>query len=356
MKRFVLLFVVLVLAQGCTSVRYYSQVTRGHLDLMSRRVPIDDLLADPTVDAQLKTRLSQVLDARAFAVSELRLPDNGSYRSYADLERPFVVWNVFATPEFSVVPTTWCYWFVGCLGYRGYYAEADAERERRRLTEQGYDAFVGGVAAYSTLGRFDDPVLNTMLRRGDTELAGLLFHELTHQVVYRVGDSEFSESLASFVQMEGVRRWLLRTGNTELIDVYRQAEVRNTQFVELVSRTRTVLADIYAREWPPAQMREAKVRAFESLKNDYRTLKAQWGGYAGYDGWFDRPLNNAHVASVATYNRFVPAFAQVLRESNNDFDAFFRRCAELEKMDAEPLARELERLMSQAAQYEGSAP
>ena len=204
MKKFALLFIafVLIVSQGCTSIRYYSQVTRGHLDLMSRRVPIDEILEDPKIDEQLKLRLLKVLEAREFAVEELKLPDNGSYRSYADLERPFVLWNVFATEEFSTQATTWCYLFVGCLGYRGYYAEEEAIAVAANLNAQGYDAFVGGVPAYSTLGRFDDPVVNTMLRRGDVELAGLLFHELTHQVVYRTSDSEFSESLASFVEME----------------------------------------------------------------------------------------------------------------------------------------------------------
>lgn len=333
--------------QGCTSIRYYTQVTRGHLDLMSRRVPIVDVLEDPAVDDALKSRLRTVLEARAFAVDELRLPDNDSYRMYADLERPYVLWNVFATEEFSTQAKTWCYLFVGCLGYRGYYDQDRANAVATRLTEDGYDAFVGGVPAYSTLGRFADPVLNTMLNRGDVELAGLLFHELTHQAVYRNGDSEFSESLASFVQMEGVRRWLERKGDVQTLGRYRLAQQREDEFVALVTATRDALDALYARPIEPADMRRAKAQEFARLGQRYLELKKSWGGYAGYDRWFDRKLNNAHLSSISTYNGLVPAFDALLREVDGDIGVFLERSEALAELDDEALRIEMERLLVQ---------
>lgn len=352
MKKVALLFIALVLivSQGCTSIRYYSQVTRGHLDLMSRRVPIDEVLEDPEIDEQLKLRLLKVLEARKFAVEELKLPDNGSYRSYADLERPFVLWNVFATEEFSTQATTWCYLFVGCLGYRGYYAEEKANAVAADLNAQGFDAFVGGVPAYSTLGRFDDPVVNTMLRRSDVELAGLLFHELTHQVVYRTSDSEFSESLASFVEMEGIRRWMLQLDNEERSVQYALAQAREEEFIALVTRARDRLTELYGGARPAHDMRVAKAQEFERLQLEYVELRESWGSYAGYDGWFDRDLNNAHLVSISTYNRLVPAFAQLFRDSGGDFDVFFERSEKLSELEPEELAPIIDELLIRASE------
>lgn len=338
---------LLLLTQSCTSLGYYSQVTRGHLDLMSRRVPISDVLEDPNTAEELKARLESVLEAREFAVAELKLPDNGSYRSYADLERPFVLWNVFATDEFSTEATTWCYLFVGCLGYRGYYSEDQANEVAAELAQDGFDAFVGGVPAYSTLGRFDDPVINTMLRRGDVELAGLLFHELTHQVVYRNSDSEFSESLASFVELEGLRRWLRLRGDDALIERYQLAQEREEQFVQLVSATRDRLGELYASGASEDDMRASKARLFSELKTGYAELRDErWGGYSGYDRWFDRELNNSHLVSISTYNRLVPAFEQLMRESGGRFEVFFERAQVLAEMEDAALAQELERLLA----------
>ncbi len=353
----VALIALIIALQGCTSVRYYTQVTRGHLDLMSRRVPIDEILASSDADEALKARLRTVLEARSFAVEELKLPDNKSYRMYADLERPYVLWNVFATEEFSTRATTWCYLFVGCLGYRGYYAEEEAIEVAADLIEQGYDAFVGGVPAYSTLGRFADPVLNTMLNRGDADLAGLLFHELTHQVVYRNDDSEFSESLASFVQMEGVRRWLIRQNDAEGIERYQLGQTREDEFVALVTGAREALGQLYLTDLDPSDMRSAKRREFEKLQQAYRELRDRWGGYAGYDGWFDRDLNNAHLMSISTYNRLVPAFSELLHEADGDFDVFFTRAESLAEMDNDALAIEMAALLEKAtARTSGAVP
>lgn len=346
----VLPLVCLALLSGCGSVAYYAQAARGHLDLMSRRVPIDAVLESEDVAQDLKSKLQLAVEARSFASAQLALPDNDSYRMYADLERSQVLWNVFATPEFSIDAKVWCYWFVGCLGYRGYFSQAQADAVGARLSVEGYDVFVGGVAAYSTLGRFADPLLNTMLDRSVLYIPEIMFHELTHQRVYRAGDSEFSESLASFVQQEGVFRWLESRADREGQIEYRAALSRENDFVDLLNTAREKLRMLYAQPFTPEAMRAHKKAVFERLRDDYVHLKiSQWNGYAGYDGWFEQALNNAHLVSVSTYHRLIPAFRVVLKDVNGDMEVFFDKCEELAQMEDAPLQAELQRLLLRAA-------
>ncbi len=177
------LALVAVSSGGC----YWLQSAQGQFALMSKREPISRVIDRPSTPAALRTQLEAVTDIRDFASRELGLPDNGSYRSYADVGRPYVVWNVVAAPEFSVDPKKWCYPFVGCVAYRGYFVEERARRFAAGLRGEGWDAAVGGVAAYSTLGHFNDPILNTMVGWDDVELASIVFHELTHQLLYVPG-------------------------------------------------------------------------------------------------------------------------------------------------------------------------
>jgi predicted aminopeptidase len=260
---------------------------------------------------------------RAFASRELGLPDNRSYRRYADLGRPYVVWNVFAAPEFSVKPREWCFPFAGCVGYKGYFKKAGAEKLAVELRAERYDVFVGGVPAYSTLGWLDDPVLNTFVRYPDAEIARLIFHELAHQVVYVKGDSTFNESFAVTVEREGVRRWLEAHGTQEQQAEFDRARVRQQALVELVEKYRARLAQLYDRSIQPDPMRAAKQQLLAQMRAEYRDLKQAWGGFAGYDGWFDQPLNNAQLASIAIYTRLVPAFERILAQSGGDLTRFY---------------------------------
>lgn len=345
------LLFLLLMPSACSTVSYYSQAARGHLDLMKRRQPIEDVLSDQALDPLVRQKLEAVQKARLFAVTELGLPDNKSYQSYADLQRPFVVWNIFATEEFSVDAKTWCYLIVGCLGYRGYYAEDRAQAAADALRATQHDVFVGGVPAYSTLGRFADPVLNTMLNRSDLSLAELLFHELTHQRVYRAGDSEFSESLASFVQQEGVLRYLSANNKAQDIEKYQLRNQRSEQFVELLSTVRNDLRVLYAKPLPVEEMRKQKAARFAQLKSDYQVLRQQWGGYPGYDAWFARSLNNAHLLSIATYHRLLPAFQVLLNDADGDLEVFWQRAAELAELSKEELHSVMEQLLLRATAH-----
>jgi len=326
---------LVVSMSSCQTVSFYSQAVGGQYHVWSASKPIDKLLADDATDPALRQRLELVSEITTFAASELSLPDDGSYRRYADLGRPYVLWNVFAAPEFSLEPVTWCFPIAGCVGYRGYFAEKDARQFAEGLREKNLDVYVGGVPAYSTLGWFDDAVLNTFIDYPDADLARLIFHELAHQVAYAPGDTTFNESFATAVELEGVRRWLVATGRSDQLAAVDVALDRQQAFVDLVMRTRDALDAVYKSGAPEAIMLQGKVDTYLQLRAEYRELKAEWGGYSGYDRWFEQQLNNAKLASVATYNRLVPAFQRMLAENDGDLKTFYQSVAALTKLTPE---------------------
>src|SRR5688500_18891026 len=285
----------------------------GQLEIWRRQQPIQDIVRDPTTPEPLKSKLARVLDIRAFASSELHLPENQSYRRYADLKRPYVVWNVFATREFSVQPLQWCFVMVGCVSYRGYFAKEDADRFGASYAAEGYDAYIGPVPAYSTLGYFPDPVLNTFIHYPDAELARLIFHELSHQLLYVRDDTVFNESFAVAVEQEGVRRWLARTGDAGQHAAFERSQRIRAAFVQLVRKYRGRLDALYRTGLAPEAMRARKAEILRDLEREYQIVKQQdWGGFRGYDAWFGRKPNNAQIASIALYTQLVPAFQSLL--------------------------------------------
>ena len=317
---------------GCSTLGYYLQAFNGQMELNRKARPIPQVLDDEHTPAELKKRLEHVQEIRRFASHDLALPDNGSYRRYADLQRPYVVWNVFATKEFSVVPQQWCFPIAGCVGYRGYFAQEAADAFAAQQRKAGLDVYVGGVPAYSTLGWMDDPVLNTFIRYPDTEIARLVFHELAHQLVYLPGDSTFNESFATTVELEGVKRWLAVQGTPEQLAEFQAAQARKRDFAELVTRYRDKLELLYASGIDAQAMHSAKAQTFEQMLADYQALRAQWGGFAGYDWWFAQPLNNAQIASVAMYTQLVPGFQKLLADSGGDLPRFYQAVKALAKM------------------------
>jgi predicted aminopeptidase len=324
---------------GCVAP-YYWQAIGGHFDLMRRRAPLERVIGDPAADPQLRTTLERVAKIRRFAVEELELPDNKSYTTYVALDRSYVVWNVVATDEFSVDPRRWCFPFAGCVAYRGYFDRIEAERFAAGLAAQGLDTHSGGSTAYSTLGYFNDPVLSTMVNGGEHYVAALLFHELAHQKLYVKNDSEFSESFAMVIEEHGMERWLAANGTPTDLERYRERRERRAQFGELVARQQARLRALYASGRPPELLRAEKRLAFEALRSDYELLKANWGGSGDYDAWFAQPLNNAALASVGTYTKWVPALRARLRAVG--LAAFYADVAELAELDAKERAQRLE--------------
>jgi predicted aminopeptidase len=333
------------LLAGC-QVGYYAQLIRGQYDLWSRREPIEQLLARPDTDAGLKVRLARALDARAFATRELKLPDNGSYKQYADLGRPYAVWNVFAAPEFSLHGHEWCFPFAGCVQYRGYFSQEDAREEAGDLRDDGFEVYVGGVPAYSTLGWFDDPLLNT-LGTGEDVLAGTIFHELAHQVTYVKGDTAFNESFATFVEQEGLRRYL--RDKPGLREAASKRHVRRDRFVYLVMTARERLEAVYASGAAPEVMRTRKQAVFEQLRADYARLKAGWGGDAVYDGWMAGELNNARLLPFGLYHEWVGAFEALFAQAGGDWGAFYADVARLAEANGDDRRQRLTALRGAGA-------
>ncbi len=319
-------------AAGCATLEYYGQAISGHLDVMHKSEPIADRVADPSTPPELRAKLERTLAIREFASRELALPDNGSYRYYADLGRPYAVWNVFAAPEFSVEPIQSCFPIAGCVGYRGYYNQRDAERYGAALHTAGDDVFVYGVSAYSTLGWFDDPVLNTFVRYPSPELARLVFHELAHQVVYVKGDTTFNESFAVAVEEEGVKRWMARYATPTEREVYAAGRQRRTEFVRLALRYRERAQELYSEPLATDAKRARKADLFADLERDYEVLKAGWGGYTGYDQFF-AGVNNAHLASIAAYEELVPAFRALLAQQGGALPQFYAAAKALARLD-----------------------
>jgi len=317
---------------GCASVGYGLQAVGGHLDVMARREPVTRVLARPDTRPALRESLARAQDMRHFAARELGLPDNDSFRSYADLDRPYVVWNVVATPALSLKPRSWCFFFVGCIEYRGYFRETSARAYAAKLAATGMDVTVGGVAAYSTLGWFADPLLDNQIDWPAYRLAGLIFHELAHQQVYVRNDSAFNESFASAVELAGMGRWLATQKDPALIAAYQVEQQRQRDFLALVSATRKRLKVTYAGTGDEKSKLAAKAAAFAAMRADYQKLRARWGGYAGYDRWFGDGLNNARLAAVHTYQQWVPAFMQILREADGDFPRFYAAVEKLSRL------------------------
>jgi len=320
---------IAMLSGGC----YLLQSAQGHLALMAKREPIPSVIDEPTTSVTLRAQLKSVTAIRDFASRTLGLPDNGSYRKYADIGRPYVVWNVVAAPEFSVDPKQWCFPIVGCVAYRGYFVEKRARRFAAGLHGKGFDVVVGGVAAYSTLGHFDDPILSSMVGWNDVELASIIFHELTHQLLYVPNDASFNEALATTVEEEGVRRWLQQQGRDKDLADHLVQHGRYLQAIALMIETRDRLRALYASGLPPPLMRERKRERFEELRAAYVALKASWGAHAPFEAWFAEDINNAHLASIATYFTCVPGFERELKAVGGDLPAFYRRVRELARLD-----------------------
>jgi len=291
------------------------------MELLLKRKDIEKLLASPETAEEKRRKLELVLELRDFAGDELSLPDNGSYAGFVKLERDAVVYNVIAAPEFSVAPRTWCYPLVGCLAYRGYFDRNAAERRARILSERGLDTLVSPVAAYSTLGRFNDPVTSPMLEFSDLRLAGLLFHELAHQRVFVKGETGFNEAYATAVERAGVRRWLKLNGDGASLQTWETLRRQEARFTRLLLQTRTELEAVYAAALPMQEMREAKQAVFETLRMRHAEFRQAPGGDR-FDAWMAQDLNNAHLALLATYEAGTDAFADLLAEYDGDFERF----------------------------------
>jgi len=326
------LLAVSVSLLSCETVSYYSQAARGQLAIVTGRKDIHRLLQDENLAVDLRAKLETLLEIREFAEASLDLPLGDNYNTYVDVGRQHAIWNVFAAPEFSTAPVSWCYPIAGCVAYRGYFSEAAANSYAEKMSADGFDVYTGGVDAYSTLGWFDDSVLSTVINRPDHQLAALIFHELAHQVTYLPGDTTFNESFATTVEREGLRRWLDAQGEADLFSRAATENQRQAEFVDFVLSYQKRFGELYLEEMSVGEKRQAKADLQEIMRSDYTRLKSGWNNYTGYDGWFARPLNNAQLSTVASYNDLVPAFERMLTNVGGDLNRFYLIANELTEL------------------------
>jgi predicted aminopeptidase len=361
----------LLLATVACSPAYLTQAAFGQLEVLQARRPLEEVLADPETPPDLRQRLLAADAALVFARTDLGLPRTGSYRHYADLGRPYVVWNVFAAPEFSLAPAAWCFPVAGCVPYRGYFAEAGARDEAARLAARGSDVFVGGVPAYATLGWFDDPLLNTLLSDDEYQVAATLFHELAHRQYYLPGDASFNEGFATFVEQEGLRRYLVARGEITGLCALAERTARRGAVLALLDGLRGQLDAIYAGGGEDEARRAAKRRAIDDARASYLQLRATWPGPPWFDGWFglrvpapgEAPVlvdatlpNNASLAALASYEERVPAFAAMLAEAGGELTVFYARVAELGATAEAPREAALDAYAAAAAGLSAGPP
>ena len=328
----VLVFILFILGcASCSTIAYYHQSISGHFSLISKREPIADIVNDSAQDEKLIEQLMLAQQLRSFASSRLKLPDNNSYRSYVQLDKPYVTWNVFAAAEFSIALQQWCFLVIGCVQYRGYFDENDAQGYAARLADQGLDVFVAGVPAYSTLGWFDDPLLSTMLDRGEIVTAAYIFHELAHQQFYVKGDSAFNEAFATVVEEIGVRRWLQQQQRIDELNKYEDWLQQKTVFSNFIKTARQELEQLYAQDLTPEAMRIEKMNKITEFRGNFKNLNKQNFQLSRYTKWVSGPLNNAQFGAIALYRELVPAFKRIFELCSSDFERFYKRAEEIAK-------------------------
>ena len=322
-SRVLLLLLLLPLLTSCANLGYYWHTAKGHMAIMDKRVVINDLLTDPELDPTLKQRLELVKKIRRFAIDRLALPESGSYTVYVQLDRPYALQNLFAAPEFSTRLLSWCYPFAGCTNYRGFYEQQRLDDFVKTLKVDNNDVHIGNVPAYSTLGWFDDPVLSSFIDWPDHRLAGLLFHELTHQRIYIDDDSKFNESLATAVQQAGIRLWLSRHQQTEVLEKFDRSLKYRRDVVLLIESARNQLSELYSSDLSDESKRQGKQETFTRIRQQYQDISIKHNYRDGFARWFKAELNNAKLGSVSTYNALIPAFVSMIEAHDNDFERFF---------------------------------
>lgn len=349
-----MLSVISLLLSGCEAVGYYTQAARGQWQLLSSRESVDELIASEQTDPVLKQRLELVNEVREFAQQRIGLPLGDNFSTYVDVGRPYVIWNVFAAPELSIKPLTWCYPIAGCVSYRGYFAEAAANEKAQQLSAQGYDVHVGGVRAFSTLGWFDDSILSTYALQSEASLAGLIFHEIAHQVVYVEDDTAFNESFAQSVEQLALQQYfdskVKDPAFAGVFIAYMAGAKREQEFTAMLLRTRAELAKVYASDVDDAERRAGKQRVLEQLALEYEQQKLQWNGDARYDPWM-KTINNAKLATIADYHQWTGAFRN-LRRHCADWQQFY---AEVKALAALPRDQRQQRLQQLAQTADVSA-
>jgi len=317
---------------GCSTAKFYTRAIEGQAEILGKARPVAVVVRDERVSAEVKRKLALTQEVRRFAQERQGLPADRVYDRYSDLGRRYVSWIVHAAPEFSVEGKTWWYPLLGQLEYRGFFSKGEAEDEAANLRAKGYEVYVGGVAAYSTLGWFRDPVLNTFFHSTDAELAELLFHELTHVKLFLPGDTDFNEAFATANAEHAVGRWLEAKADRPALARYEASLAKDREIIQLLLHTREKLKLLYLSESGNApQMRRGKAATLQQMREEYAQIRARWGD-SRYDRSFAQPWNNARLNTVATYYDLVPGFKRLLKTHRGNLNAFYAAVAAMRTM------------------------
>ena len=346
MYKTALILCITVLLQGCSSLGYYWEKIQGHVEIINKEQPVQDVIDSPETSSILRERLVNTQAARNFASEVLKLPDNDSYRNYVDIGRDYVVWTVVATQPYSIKPKEWCFMVVGCLSYRGYFSKKSAEEFAEELKKQNMDVYVSGIKAYSTLGWFDDPLLSTMLYQSEAYRVGIIFHELAHQKLYIENDTASNEAFASTVELEGVKAWFSQANKKHEYKKYLISKQRDADFKKILKQTRGQLNTLYTSGLPTGAIQKEKENIFAQMQDSYNNFKRRWNDYKGYDKWMAKKLNNAHLALVATYNDRIPAFQKIFKDSDNDYVLFYKKVEALMSLEKQERNLEFDKMLS----------
>ena len=338
------LLMSLLSLSSCTSLHYYAQAISGHTKLMLQREPLEKVIEKLDMNSSVRDKLALTRNIRKYA-TDAGLQTGDAYATYVSTGEPYIVWNVFAAPEFSLSMKQFCFPIVGCTSYKGYFKQEDAAVAASRLRAEGYDVYVGGVSAYSTLGWFSDPILDSFLLRTDAQLAALLFHELAHRELYVKGDSQFNESFATSIERFLVERWLQEEGRSGELDILNAAWIRQHELLDLVNRTKHDLAEVYQNNRSEERKRQAKHDLLEELRKKYLVLHSGWQGSNDYYSWMMAEMNNAKLGTLSTYNHWVDSFNVILAQENFDLVSFIARVKELAKLDQVSRDRKLRELV-----------
>ena len=341
--KLVVLPLICIVITSCSTARFYLQAVAGQMELLAKRQGIEAILLDSTTEQHVRLQLESVQRILNFAKHNLSLPVDGRYREYVELDRGYLVWNVVAAEEFSVEAVLRCYPVVGCAPYRGYFNENMALQEAQRLKRKGYDVYVSGVPAYSTIGWFDDPIVSTFSHWGEPDLAQLLFHELAHSVLFVPGDSAFNEAFATFVGRQGAALYMQ---DRNLPDDFRVIDEEQELFFEWLLKWRRELGQLYASEKPVYVLRELKGASFKNMESCYQANK-QVLGLGRFDAFMERPFDNARMATIGTYYLWVPAFHWLFIKNNGDWPSFFEEAESLGKSSFDERLARLKELRQQ---------
>ena len=339
--RVILIGILCTSFSACTTISYYHQSISGHFKTISKREHIVDIVNDSARDEKLIKQLNLALELRAFASEQLKLPENESYRSYVQLDQPFVTWNVFAADKYSIALQQWCFLVVGCVPYRGYFAESEANNFADKLSEQGLDVYVAGVPAYSTLGWFDDPLLSSMIDRGEITTAAYIFHELAHQQFYLKGDGAFNEAFATAVEEIGVRLWLQQQRRPQELEGYDEWLIQKSIFSQFVKTSRDEFELLYQQDYDVEKMLVEKEILIAEMRRKFADLSNDNKHISRYARWMSGPLNNAQLGAISLYRELVPAFHDIFAVCKDDFEKFYGLVETISKLPEEQRLTEL---------------